>query len=173
MAGSMKSLLCKVWFWYGLAAVLVLVDQLSKQWASAVLVDGPIVFTSFFNFTLRHNTGAAFSFLADAGGWQRYFFAVLACVVSVVLAVWMARLPKGRQWESFALACVLGGAIGNLIDRVLLGHVVDFIVLHYQAHYWPAFNVADMAICCGAMVLLIDTFWGHKDGSPKSEPADN
>ncbi|WP_423897783.1 signal peptidase II [Candidatus Pelagadaptatus aseana] len=148
-----------VWKWYGLALLVLLLDQGSKMWVSASFVYGqPWVITDFFNFTLLHNTGAAFSFLSDAGGWQRWFFGVVASVVSVVLVVWLARLKNSNFWESLALALVLGGALGNLYDRVMLGYVVDFIVLHYQQHYWPAFNLADSAIVAGAAILLLGSF---------------
>lgn len=154
-----------VWRWYVLALVIILLDQISKQWVSAVLNYGePVVFTSFFNFTLLHNPGAAFSFLSTAGGWQRWFFSVLAAVISIVLVVWLTRVSH-RRYEALALALILGGALGNLYDRVLLGYVVDFIVVHYQDHYWPAFNIADSAITGGAALLIIDMlFVKDKEG---------
>ncbi len=155
-----KSSLCK---WYGLAALVLVLDQWSKHWFSANLnYAQPWVITDFFNFTLLHNTGAAFSFLSDAGGWQRWFFGVIAGAVSLVLVVWIARLERHKVWEAVALALVLGGALGNLYDRVVLGYVVDFIVVHYQQHYWPAFNVADSGICVGAAMLIIDSFRNPK-----------
>lgn len=148
-----------VWKWYALAVLVIALDQLSKYWVSANFTYGqPWVITDFFNLTLLHNTGAAFSFLSDAGGWQRWFFAVVAVSVSAVLVVWMARLAAAQRWVLTALALVLGGAIGNLYDRVVLGYVVDFIVVHYEQHYWPAFNLADSAICVGAAMLIIDSF---------------
>ncbi|NIB40256.1 lipoprotein signal peptidase [Pseudomaricurvus alkylphenolicus] len=151
--------------WYLLALLVVVLDQISKHWISANFNYGePWVITGFFNFTLLHNTGAAFSFLSEAGGWQRWFFGIVALVVSMVLVVWLARLPAHKRWEACALALVLGGAIGNLYDRVVLGYVVDFIVVHYQQYYWPAFNIADSAICVGAAMLIIDTFRGSSSG---------
>jgi signal peptidase II len=145
----------QVWLWYLVALVVVLLDQLSKVWVSAHLTYGePLIFTSFFDFTLLHNHGAAFSFLAEQGGWQRWFFALLAIAVSLALVVWIARSAAHNRLESFALAFILGGALGNLYDRIQLGHVVDFIVVHYQEHFWPAFNVADSAITFGAFVLI-------------------
>lgn len=154
-----------VWRWYALAAVIIILDQISKQWVSAALTYGePVVFTSFFNFTLLHNPGAAFSFLSTAGGWQRWFFAVLAAAISIVLVVWLTRVAH-RRYEALALALILGGALGNLYDRVLLGYVVDFIVVHYQDNYWPAFNIADSAITGGAALLIIDMlFVKDKEG---------
>ncbi len=159
-----------LWKWYGLALVVLVLDQWSKHWFSANLSYGqPWVITDFFNFTLLHNTGAAFSFLSDAGGWQRWAFGAVAGVVSVVLVVWIARLDKGKTWEAVALALVLGGAVGNLYDRMVLGYVVDFIVVHYDRHYWPAFNIADSGICVGAAMLIIDSFRSSKsDEAPAS-----
>ncbi|WP_439136040.1 signal peptidase II [Pseudomaricurvus sp.] len=152
-----------VWKWYGLAILVIALDQISKHWVSATFTYGqPWVITDFFNFTLLHNKGAAFSFLSDAGGWQRWFFGLIAGVVSVVLVVWMARVETAQRWMLVALALVLGGAIGNLYDRVVLGYVVDFIVVHYQHHYWPAFNIADSAICVGAGMLIVDSFRSPK-----------
>ncbi len=148
-----------VWKWYGLALLVIVLDQWSKLWFSTHLQYGqPWVITDFFNFTLLHNRGAAFSFLSDAGGWQRWFFGLVAAAVSAALVVWMARLEASKRWELTALALVLGGALGNLYDRVMLGYVVDFIVVHYQQYYWPAFNIADSAICVGAGMLIIDAF---------------
>ncbi|WP_408631119.1 signal peptidase II [Marinimicrobium alkaliphilum] len=145
------------WHWYLIAAVVVAVDLLTKYWASAALDYGePVVFTPFFNFTLLHNPGAAFSFLSEAGGWQRWFFTVIAFVVSIVLVVWISRVPQWRWRESLGLSLILGGAVGNLWDRVVHGYVVDFIVVHYQDYYWPAFNIADSAITVGAGLLIID-----------------
>lgn len=145
--------------WYLLAALILVLDQITKTWFSANLEYArPWVINDFFNFTLLHNEGAAFSFLSDGGGWQRWFFSAIAALVSVVLLVWMARLDSAKRLEVTALSLVLGGALGNLIDRVQLGYVVDFIVVHYQSYYWPAFNVADSAICVGAVLLLIDGF---------------
>ncbi len=155
--------------WYGLAVLIILVDQVTKAVAVSLLDYGqPVVLTSFFNFTLAHNFGAAFSFLHDAGGWQRWFFSAIALLVSAVLLIWIYRLGPQKRWEAAALALVLGGALGNLYDRATLGYVVDFIVVHYQEHYWPAFNIADSAICVGAAMLVIDMFRGQKSGSAKS-----
>lgn len=146
------------WYWYLLALIVVVLDLASKHLASANLTYGdPVVFTSFFNFTLLHNPGAAFSFLSDAGGWQRWFFTVIAAVVSVVLVVWIAR-SANKFLEAFGLTMILGGAVGNLYDRVQHGYVVDFIVVHYQHYYFPAFNLADSAITLGAILLIADVF---------------
>ena len=162
----------KAWFWYVVALIVVALDQASKHAIEAAFEYGEtLVFTSFFNFTLAYNTGAAFSFLADAGGWQRWFFAVIALVASVLLSAWIARTAKDKPREAFALAFILGGAIGNLYDRIVLGHVVDFIVVHYQDNYWPAFNLADSAITLGAAVLIIDMLFSKENSKEKKADA--
>lgn len=149
--------------WFGLAALVIIIDQITKYAASSMLLmHEPVAILPFFNFTLMHNPGAAFSFLADQGGWQRWFFAVLALVVSVVLAVWLRRLQAHEKWLALALSLVLGGAVGNLIDRIYHGYVVDFIDVYYNAWHWPAFNIADSAITVGAVMLVIDTFRGKE-----------
>lgn len=151
------------WNWYGLAAFLLILDQLTKHWAVAALTENePVELTSFFNLTLRYNYGAAFSFLHDAGGWQRWFFGIIAGGVSIFIVAWLARLKREQWLESLALACILSGALGNLYDRVVLGYVVDFIEVHYQQHYWPAFNLADSAITIGAGLLILDMFKSKK-----------
>jgi len=149
----------QAYWWYVVALSVAALDQLSKIWVSRHLAYGePVEFTSFFNFTLLHNHGAAFSFLSDAGGWQRWFFAVIAMSVSAVLVIWIARVVASSSREAFALSFILGGALGNLIDRVVLGHVVDFIVVHYNDNFFPAFNLADSAITLGAFILIADMF---------------
>ncbi len=150
--------------WYAIALVIIVLDQWSKSWISGNFVFGqPYPFTSFFNFTLLHNTGAAFSFLSEAGGWQRWFFSIIATGVSAAIIVWIARLPVSQRWEALALALVLGGALGNLYDRITLGYVVDFIVFHYKQYYFPAFNIADMAISTGAFMLIIDMLFFKRE----------
>jgi len=141
----------------------VAVDQLTKWWAQAALAPyETVAVLPVFNLTLVFNTGAAFSFLSDAGGWQRGFFIVLASVVSVVLLVWLLRLPR-REWlTGLGLALVLGGALGNLVDRLWLGHVVDFLDFHWAGHHWPAFNLADSAISVGVALLLWDGFFPRR-----------
>lgn len=149
----------QAWLWYLLALLVVALDQLSKVWASGTLTYGePVPLTSFFNFTLLHNPGAAFSFLSNAGGWQRWFFSGLAIVMSLVLVIWIARTHTENKREAFALAMILGGALGNLYDRIEFGYVVDFIVVHYHDYFWPAFNLADAAITLGAFILIAEMF---------------
>lgn len=142
--------------WLGLALVLLIADQFTKVLVlgSFQLGDSRVV-TSFFNLVRVHNAGAAFSFLADASGWQRWFFTGLG-VAAAVLIVWMLKNHAGQRLFGFALACILGGAIGNVIDRVLYGYVVDFLDFHWAGMHFPAFNVADSAISIGATCLILD-----------------
>ncbi len=142
-----------------LSAAVVLLDQISKFWIVAAFEEYEVMTVlPVFNLTLVYNTGAAFSFLSDAGGWQRWFFITVAVVVCIVMSVWMARLKPEERLTGWGLAFVIGGAIGNLIDRVWLGKVVDFIQWHWQGWYWPSFNLADSAITLGVILLLLDGF---------------
>jgi signal peptidase II len=147
------------WPWYAVALLVVLLDQYSKGLASATLDYGrPVTVFSWFNLTLQHNTGAAFSFLSDAAGWQRYFFSVVALVVSVLLAIWLYRMPRSERLLALSLGLILGGAVGNLWDRLVFGYVVDFISVHWQSrYYFPAFNLADSAITVGAGCMILDS----------------
>lgn len=143
--------------WYRLAIVIVLGDQLVKRWVSATLkFQPPIELLPVLEFTYAENTGAAFSFLHDAGGWQRWFFSAIALVVGAGIAIWMARLKADQRLLLGSLALVLGGAVGNLIDRMRFGYVIDFVAVHWEHHYFPAFNVADAAITIGAGLMLLD-----------------
>jgi signal peptidase II len=143
--------------WLLLSAAIVALDLATKAWVTATFRYGEVrEVTPFFNLVLVHNQGAAFSFLADAGGWQRWFFSAMAAVISIVLVA-MLRRQHGNRLLAFALALVLGGALGNLWDRVTLGHVVDFVQLHAAGYSWPAFNVADSAITIGVALLLWDS----------------
>jgi len=154
------------WLW--LAFAVVVLDQATKLYiiANFELYDR-IEVLPVFDITRLHNTGAAFSFLAGAGGWQRWFFIVLGLIVSSLVIAWLARLPlKGRGWLAVALSLVVGGAIGNVIDRIWLGYVVDFLSVHYNDWYFPAFNVADSAISVGAVILLIESLLGEDGHIP-------
>jgi len=145
------------WVWLGVTALVIALDWFSKQRISEALeLYRPREIFSWLNITLAHNYGAAFSFLSNAGGWQRGFFIVLGSVVSVVLLVWLLRLPRQEWRTGLGLALVLGGAIGNLVDRIQLGYVVDFVDVHFGGWHYPAFNVADSAITCGVILLLLD-----------------
>ena len=146
-------------YWYGVSLLVLALDQWTKRLAEARLSYGEArEVTAWFDLTLAYNRGAAFSFLSDAGGWQRWFFTLIATVVSLAITVWIWRLGSRQRILGLGLALILGGAVGNLYDRVMLGHVIDFISWHYQHYYWPAFNIADAAICCGAGLLIIDMF---------------
>lgn len=153
------------WGWFAIALVIVLLDQLTKHIAVSALYEGErVIITSFFNITLRYNTGAAFSMFADKGDLGRYSLMILSLVVSVALLVWIAKLSVKKWVEIVGLTLVLGGAVGNLYDRIVLGKVVDFIEVHWQStHFFPAFNIADSAICVGAAFLLFDAFFLSKD----------
>jgi signal peptidase II len=147
-----------IWLW--LSLLVVIVDQLTKVWVSATLpIHQPVPVMPWLNLTLLHNTGAAFSFLAEEGGWQRWFLAGLAILVSGIIIAWLTHLNRAQRWTACALALVLGGAVGNVIDRIIYGHVIDFIDFYYNHWHWPAFNLADSAISIGAVMLLIDAFW--------------
>lgn len=143
-------------------AVLIVVADLGTKWLAThnLTYATPVEVLPFFNLTLLHNTGAAFSFLSQAGGWQRWFFVLLAVVITVVLTVWITRLKASERWLGIALCFVLGGAVGNLYDRVVHGYVVDFLHFHWAGYHFPAFNIADSFITVGAIMLAIDLFRG-------------
>jgi signal peptidase II len=144
------------WVWLGIAAVVLIADQFTKVlMVSTYQLGEGFSVTSFFNIVRVHNEGAAFSFLATAGGWQRWFFTGLGLVATVVM-VWMLKKHPGQKLFGFAIACILGGAIGNVIDRVLYGYVVDFLDFHYAGIHFPAFNIADSGITLGAACLILD-----------------
>ena len=142
--------------WLVIALAVIVLDQITKAMIVAAfqLGDARRV-TSFFDIVRAHNRGAAFSFLNDASGWQRWFFVALG-IAAAAFIVWLLRRHGGQRMFGWALALILGGALGNVIDRLVHGHVVDFVQVHWQQHYFPAFNVADSAITIGAMLLIID-----------------
>jgi len=145
--------------YFVIALVVVLLDQLTKLWVLNSFETFEIVTVlPVFNLTLVFNEGAAFSFLADAGGWQRYIFVSISAVMSIVFVIWLSRVKSHERWLATGLAFLLGGAIGNLIDRVWLGKVIDFLQWHWHDAYFPAFNLADAAITLGVILLLIDSF---------------
>lgn len=142
--------------WLGIAMVVVLLDQVSKLTMTRLLVYGQSEFVNpFFNLVMVYNQGAAFSFLANSGGWQRWFFSALALGVSIVI-VWMLNRNATQRMFCWSLSLILGGAVGNLIDRLVYGHVIDFLDLHVGSWHWPAFNVADSAITIGAALFVLD-----------------
>ena len=142
--------------WLGVAAIVILIDQFTKTLILGAFANGDShTVTAFFNIVRVHNTGAAFSFLAGAAGWQRWFFIGLGTAAALFI-VWMLRSHGAQRLFSLALALILGGAVGNVIDRLLHGYVVDFIQVHYGNAYFPSFNVADSAITLGAVLLILD-----------------
>ena len=142
---------------YVLAILVIALDLWTKSIASSQLMLGvPVNILPVFDFTLQHNPGAAFSFLADASGWQRWLFTAISALVGIALVVWIARLQRHETLIAFGLSMILGGALGNLWDRVTLGYVVDFISVHYADYYFPAFNIADSAITVGAGLMILD-----------------
>ncbi|MDR2219931.1 MAG: signal peptidase II [Methylobacillus sp.] len=149
--------------WLTLSAVVIALDLYTKYLVQSSLTYGEHrLVTSFFDLVLYHNEGAAFSFLAGAGGWQRILFSAFAIIASVVIVYLLRKHPQ-KSLFCFALSLVLGGALGNLYDRLTLNYVVDFLFFHYQGWSWPAFNVADSAICVGVVLLLWDGFTQKKD----------
>lgn len=149
--------------WFAIAALVIVADQLTKHMIQARFAFGESVpVTGFFSLVLAFNTGAAFSFLAGAGGWQRPFFIAVAAAAAVLI-VWMLRKHAHERWFCVGLALILGGALGNLWDRIVLGHVVDFLLFHYAGWYFPAFNVADSAISVGAAILILDGLRGNSE----------
>lgn len=145
------------WLW--LTLLCLILDQVTKQWVAGsfdYLETLPVL--PFFSLTYVHNLGAAFSFLADQGGWQRWFFTAIAAIASVVFIVWLAKTPKSQTLLSIAFALMLSGAMGNLIDRVLFGYVIDFLDFHWSGNHFPAFNVADSMIFIGAALMILESF---------------
>ena len=153
------------WLW--VSVVVLLVDQCTKLLADAMLtLHQPVAVIPYFALLKAYNSGAAFSFLSDASGWQRWFFVVLAMAVIGILLVWLRRLPAAALRTRLALVLILGGAAGNLVDRLVYGYVIDFIDVYYDNWHWPAFNVADAAIFVGAFLLLLDAFKGTREKTP-------
>lgn len=145
--------------WLGLSLLAVVLDQVSKLLVDSTMqLYQSIPLLPFFKLTYVHNTGAAFSFLSEAGGWQRWFFAGLAIAISVVIAVWLSRLEKHETLLAVALSLILGGAVGNLIDRLAYGYVIDFLDVYHETWHWPAFNIADSAITLGVALMLAESF---------------
>ncbi|MFT5788187.1 MAG: signal peptidase II [Shewanella sp.] len=150
--------------WYWIVVLVFLADQLSKQWvlSSFELYDS-VELLPIFNFTYVRNYGAAFSFLSDAGGWQRWLFTFVAVGFSVLLSVWLRQQPS-KMWRlNLAYTLVIGGALGNLVDRLQHGFVVDFLDFYWNSSHFPAFNIADSAICVGAGLIILDSFVSGKD----------
>ena len=148
------------WLW--LSLVVVGLDQVSKLWVvSNFRLYESIQLLPSLNLTYVHNTGAAFSFLSTAGGWQRWFFVGIALLATTVLTIWLARLKPTERWMAATLSLILGGAIGNLYDRIAYAYVIDFIDVYYETWHWPVFNVADSAISIGVVMMLVDIVWSN------------
>lgn len=163
----MRDLTMLKWLWLSILAIVL--DQGSKLWVDGSMqLYQSIPVMPYFNLTYVHNTGAAFSFLSEAGGWQRWFFAGLALVISVVITMWIARLKAHETLLAVALALVLGGAVGNLIDRLIYGYVIDFLDVYVDNWHWPAFNIADSAITLGVVLMLLESF-GIAHSKPDGE----
>jgi len=147
--------------WLALSAVVIALDLYTKHLIQGAFMYGDsLTINSFFDLVRYHNEGAAFSFLAKAGGWQKWFFSIIS-IVAIVVMTYLIKKHRAEKLFCLGLALVIGGAAGNLYDRFTLGYVVDFLSFHYQNHYWPAFNVADSAICVGVSLLLLDSFKKH------------
>ena len=158
-----------VWLW--LTVILFIIDQVTKQWvAQSFDYRESLAVMPFFNLTYVHNPGAAFSFLADQPGWQRWFFTAIASIASIVFLVWMAKTPKANKVLGIGFALMLSGALGNLTDRVLFGYVIDFLDFYVGQSHWPAFNVADSAIFIGAALMIIDSFTADKENDKTVKP---
>jgi signal peptidase II len=173
MPNSKLSTSKHIWLFLTIAVVVFLADQLTKLWIVNQYIYGASdAVTSFFNLVRVHNFGAAFSFLNNEGGWQRWGFSIFAALVSLVIFVWITRLSVQQKLEGLALALILGGALGNLYDRLTLGYVVDFLDFHWSGRHFPAFNIADSAICVGAGLILVEGFLKSPQGNPKSKNKD-
>lgn len=152
------------WPWFLLSFVVIVLDQISKTWALQHLLPAqPIAICNMINFHLAFNTGAAFSFLSHSGEWHRWFFASFSLLMSIVIMVWLCRLTKAERLQALGLSFILGGALGNFVDRLRYGHVIDFIDVYYQQYHWPVFNLADSAITIGAIFLLIEMIFASKE----------
>lgn len=150
-------------YWFLLSLVLIGIDQASKYWVSHAFAPyDPVPVMPMLNITLAFNTGAAFSFLSSSGEWHRWFFAGFSLVMSAILAIWLYRLKREDQWQALGLSFILGGAVGNLIDRAIHGYVIDFIDVYYQHHHFATFNIADSAICIGAFFFVLDLLFAKK-----------
>lgn len=155
--------------WLLLSLLIILLDQMTKQLALNYLpAYHPVEMLSFFNFTLSFNKGAAFSFLSNSGVWAQWFLTTVAIVISAVIIVWLYRLPKDEKLTAIMLSLILGGALGNLIDRFIYGAVIDFLDFHYQYYHWPAFNIADSAICIGTIGLILTLFFSGEKKKPEN-----
>jgi len=153
----------KTFRWLLLSVLVVALDQVTKGFARHFLAyQQPVEITSFFNLTLNYNLGAAFSFLSNADGWQRYLFMGIAVVITVIMLVWLFKLGPHEKLKALGLSFIIGGAVGNLIDRIFLGYVTDFLDFHWKGWHYPTFNVADTFVCVGAFFLILGLIWSKR-----------
>jgi len=146
----------KQFHWLWVTLLVLVLDLATKKLATIyILTLLPYKVTPFLNFRLVYNTGSAFGFLDQQSGWQLWFLSIVAIIICIILLVWLYRLPSSHRWSAAAIAMIIGGALGNMFDRITLGYVLDFIDFHIKSYHWPAFNIADMAICIGVIILLI------------------
>lgn len=158
------------WIWLLLSVLVIIVDQVTKHIVTMQLEPyHPIAILPMLNFTLAYNTGAAFNFLSGAGAWHHWFFASFSTIISLAIMIWLYRMPKdAERLQYIALSLILGGALANLIDRLTLGYVIDFIQVYYKHFYWPIFNIADSAISIGTFLLTIDLFKHSKSSDNRA-----
>jgi len=158
----MRKKTCLPWLW--LSIVIIILDQLSKYWVSHHLtLYKPVSLLPFLNVMLAYNPGAAYNFLAKAGGWQIYFFAAISLILAIVFIIWLRQLPRNMYWQALGISLIIGGAIGNFIDRVRLTYVIDFIDFHIKDWHFAIFNIADSAITVGAIFLLCSLLFSKKN----------
>ncbi|MGB2102605.1 MAG: signal peptidase II [Porticoccaceae bacterium] len=162
-----------IWLLLSIAAIVFIADQITKLWiVNQYIYGASVAITDFFNLVRVHNFGAAFSFLNNEGGWQRWGFSVFAALVSLIIVLWITRLSPRQKLEGLALALILGGALGNLYDRLTLGYVVDFLDFHWSGKHFPAFNIADSAISVGAVLILVEGFIRRPNPESKGQKKD-
>ncbi len=163
------------WLW--LTLIFLIIDQVTKHWVAGTFDYKETLYVfPFFNLFYIHNEGAAFSFLADQGGWQRWFFTAIASIASIIFLVWMAKTPKQQRLLSIAFALILSGAVGNLIDRALFGYVIDFLDFHWAGYHFAAFNIADSVIFIGAALMILESFTNkeaNQDAAQESNKESN
>ncbi len=149
--------------WLLLSIVIIIIDRIVKMFMQQHLTMGvPLPITPFFNLTLVHNPGAAFSFLSNASGWQRWFFTTIAIIISILLIIWLYRLPPKQCMIAIAISLIVGGAIGNIWGRISYGYVIDFLDFHLNNWHWPVFTIADSAVCVGVVLLIIDMLGSNR-----------
>ncbi len=156
-------------WWLPISVIVFYLDQLSKSMATQSLeIYVAVHVDTYLNWTLMHNEGMAFSFLADQSGWQRWVIGIIAMIIVIWLLIWLTKTKLDQKFLNLGLVFIIGGALGNIYDRLSLGYVIDFIEVHYNEYYWPAFNIADTAISIGALFLILDLLFGQEDENHSS-----